>query len=97
MSKEAQQVDDREEERQQRLAELLADNGVAWAEQYTTGSFGCHELLDRTAFVANILEEYVLSHPACIQNKDWFRLAKEAAGALHNLYQEVGEAHLAEK
>jgi len=37
VSKEAQQVDDREEERQQRLAELLADNGVAWAEQYTTG------------------------------------------------------------
>jgi hypothetical protein len=97
VSKEAQRVADREEERQQILDELLADHGVAWAEQYKPGSYGCHELLDRTAFVANILEEYVLTHPSCVQNEDWFKLASEASAALQNLYQQVGQTHLAEK
>ena len=95
-SKEAPRVLDREEERQQLIEELVADQGSEWAERHKPGSFGCHELLDRTALVADILERYVLSHPACAQNKEWFELAEQAASALQALYQRVGEAHLTE-
>ena len=70
------------------------DEGPDWAEQHKPGSFGCHELLDRTALAVDLLERYVLSHRACVQNPDWYRLAEKAADALHELYQQVGEAHL---
>ena len=86
-----------ERERQALIAELVADQGKEWAKQNKPGSFGCHELLDRTAFVADILERYVRTHPACLQNKEWFQLAEQAASALHELYQRVGEAHLADE
>jgi len=95
-SKEAPRVLDREEERQQLIEELVADQGSDWAEQHKPGSFGCHELLDRTALVVDILERYLLRHPACAQNKEWFELAEQAASALHALYQRIGEAHLTE-
>ncbi|KJU83567.1 hypothetical protein MBAV_004236 [Candidatus Magnetobacterium bavaricum] len=64
------------------------------SKQYQPGSFGCHELLDRTAFIANIIEDYLLNHPSCTKNKDWYSLAERAAAALHELYQRIGEEHL---
>jgi hypothetical protein len=86
-----------EQERQQLVAELIADRGPDWAEQYKPGSFGCHELLDRTALVADAVERYVLTHPACVQNQDWFALADQAVAALRELYQRIGQEHLDEK
>lgn len=83
-----------EELRQQRLSELIADHGPGWTEGNRPGSFGCHELLDRTALVAALAEEYLLSHPACIQDPDWFALAEQAVTALGELYQRIGEKHL---
>jgi hypothetical protein len=71
MSKHALKMPDTEQERQQLLNELLADHGPHWAEQYEPGSFGCHELLDRTALAADVVERYVRTHPACIQNQEW--------------------------
>ena len=94
-SEQAPQVFKSEEERQRLIQDLLADEGVESAEHHKPGSFGCHELLDRTALVADLLERYVLTHPACAQNRDWFELAEKAGAALHELYQRVGEAHLA--
>lgn len=82
-----------EKERQQRITELM-DQGSHWVEQNKPGSFGCHELLDRTSLVAALVEQQVLSHPACIQNRDWFALAEQAVSALRDLYQQVGAAHL---
>lgn len=73
---------------------MITDHGPQWAEHYKPGSFGCHELLDRTSLVADIVERYVLSHPACVQNRDWFALADQAVGALREMYQRIGEAHL---
>jgi hypothetical protein len=63
-------------------------------EQYKPGSFGCHELLDRTSLAADFVERYVRSHPACVQDPDWFALAEQAVTALQELYQRVGAAHL---
>ena len=97
MSKPAAQASDTEQERQHLADELLADHGPHWAEQYKPGSFGCHELLDRTSLVADLVEQQVLSHPACVQNPDWFALAERAVSALRELYQQVGAAHLDDK
>lgn len=74
-------------------AEYLADaqDGLAGNEP---GSFGCHELLDRASTLANQIDSQVLSHPACIQNPEWFALAHQAMTALHDLYQAVGAEHL---
>lgn len=97
MSKHVTQALDVEQERQQRDDELLADHGPDWAEQYKPGSFGCHELLDRTSLAADLVEQQVLSHPACVGNREWFALAERAVAALQELYQQVGTAHLDDK
>ena len=86
-----------EQERQQLLDELAADHGPHWAAQYEPGSFGCHELLDRTALAVDIVERYVRTHPACIENQEWFALAEQAVAALQELYQRIGAAHLDDK
>ena len=83
-----------EQERQQLIDAFSADHGPDWAQQAKPGSFGCHELLDRTALVADMLEQYILTHPACVQNKDWYALAEQAVLALRELYQQVGAEHL---
>jgi hypothetical protein len=85
---------DAEQERQQRVSELAAELGPDWAEQYKPGSFGCHELLDRTGLTSDMVEQLLLSHPACIQNAEWFALAEQAAAALRELYQRVGADHM---
>jgi hypothetical protein len=64
------------------------------SEDYKPGSFGCHELLDRTNLVADNLEEWILSHPACVQNAEWYALADRAVTALRELYQRIGAEHL---
>jgi hypothetical protein len=84
-----------EQERRRYIEEMIADHGPDWAEPYQPGSFGCHELLDRTALLAELVERSLLSHPACVQDPDWFALAERAGAALQELYQRVGEKHLA--
>jgi hypothetical protein len=86
-----------ERDRQQRIEEMIAEHGSQWAKPYQPGSFGCHELLDRTSMAADIVEQYVLSHPACAQNQDWFVLADQAVTTLRELYQRIGAAHLDDK
>jgi len=85
---------ERERERQQHIEELIAEHGPQWSELYKPGSFACHELLDRTSMAGDIVEQYVLSHPACAQNQDWYALADQAVAALRELYQRIGEVHL---
>jgi len=83
-----------EQARQERATELNTEQGVEWADAYRPGSFGCHELLDRTALVGDTVEQYVLSHPACAANAEWYALADQAASALRELYQRIGAAHV---
>ena len=97
MGTQANQTSGTEQERQQRINEMKATLGDHWSEQYEPGSFGCHELPDRTSLAGDIVEQYVLSHPACVQNKDWFELAFGTVSALRDLYQQIGAAHLDSK
>jgi hypothetical protein len=83
-----------ETERQDQLKDFLQEEGQQALEQFSPGSHGCHELLDRIAMVNNLLDRFIVSHPACLQNAEWYTLARHAADALHNLYQQVGAAHL---
>ena len=86
--------DEVEQERQRLADELAADCGDDWSSGYRPGSPGCHELLDRTALLAAMLEEHLLAHPACVANPGWYALAEQAATTLRELYQQVGEVHL---
>jgi hypothetical protein len=88
---------DMEQGRQQRLEELHTEHEPQWLDQFRPGSFGCHELLDRTMLAVNFVDEYVRSHPACVQNPEWFALAEQAMSALSELYQRIGAEHLDEK
>ncbi len=83
------------ENERKRQAASLAEDGEGWEKEYRPGSFGCHELLDRTAMLAGLVEEQIQSHPACVANAEWFQLTKRAA-ALRELYQRVGAEHLGE-
>jgi hypothetical protein len=62
-------------------------------EAFKPGTFGCHELLDRTSLVADMIERFVLSHPACAQNPNWYALAEQATACLRDLYQRIGAEH----
>ena len=83
-----------ERDRLCQASDLAADLGEGWADEYRPGSAGCHELLDRTALLSDMLERYLLEHPACVANPGWFLLAERAAAALRELYQQIGGEHL---
>jgi hypothetical protein len=89
------QPGDIEQQRQALAAELAADAGPDWPVGFRPGSPGCHELLDRTALLVDLLERHVQSHPACVVNPAWYARAERAAAALRELYQCVGADHLA--
>jgi hypothetical protein len=83
-----------EQDRLERLADVSGGRDPGWRLRFAPGSFGCHELLDRTSLATNMVDEWVLSHPACLTHPEWFALARTALDALNELYQRVGEAHL---
>lgn len=83
-----------EGDRRELSVELSVENGPEWETPYKPGTFGCHELLDRVAFLSKSLDEFVVEHPACIRNADWYALARQASDALAELYQRVGSEHL---
>jgi hypothetical protein len=64
MSAKATKALEREHDRQELLKEFAAGSGSDGTKQYEPGSYGCHELLDRTNLVGDMAEEYVLNHPA---------------------------------
>jgi hypothetical protein len=90
MGVQAAEPSDAEVDRQRRIAEMTGAHGPGWSDGFQPGSFGCHELLDRTNLLADTLEQYVLSHPACLGNREWYALADRALTALRELYQRVG-------
>jgi hypothetical protein len=80
--------------RERELGCLDVESGDAWRQGHEPGTYGCHELLDRLALVANNLDDWVVSHPACLMNPDWYASAASALDTLWDLYQRVGDAHL---
>jgi hypothetical protein len=95
MNVQSQNPHDVERDRLRLFQELSAVSGEKWTEAYQPGSAGCHELLDRTALVGDMLERHVLAHPACVARPEWYLLAEQAAEALRELCQQVGTGHLA--
>jgi hypothetical protein len=83
-----------EQDRIDRLNGLSDGREPGWRLRFAPGSFGCHELLDRTSLAAQAVDEWILSHPACLSHPQWFALARSALDALNELYHRVGEAHL---
>lgn len=94
MSSDVSDPNEAEARRQELLQEFSSDRGPNDSVDSGPGTFGCHELLDRTALIVRLVEEQIVEHPACFQRPDWFALAHEAAALLHRLYQEVGREHL---
>lgn len=86
--------EDVEKERLQEIVDLSAESGPDWVGDNAPGSFGCHELLDRTAMFADLLEQQIQRHPACLANPNWYLRASQAAAILHDLYQQIGAEHL---
>lgn len=82
-----------ERERLERVEDLSDEDGSDWEQEYVPGTFGCHELLDRTMIAFNMVEEMILSHPACVRDPAWYGLAYRAFKALELLYERVGEVH----
>jgi hypothetical protein len=87
-------LSDAESQRQRALLELETESGRSGLDEFRPGTFGCHELLDRTHQIADLIEKALLTHPACLQNQEWYQLAFEASAAMNELYQRVGAAHL---
>lgn len=83
-----------EDERREIVNDLATEHGPDWGARYAPGTFGCHELLDRLSLVARLLDEAIVSHPACVQKPEWYALARRASDAVNDLYQEVGAEHL---
>jgi hypothetical protein len=87
MNPPADKSSDTEQERQRTVQQMIAEEGPNWSDTFKPGSFGCHEFLDRTSLAAEIVECFVLSHPACAQNPNWYALAEQAVARLRELYQ----------
>jgi hypothetical protein len=83
-----------EQERLRQFNELAAESGDQWPHRFRPGTLGCHELLDRTALLSDLLEQHLIGHPACVANREWYLLAEQAAAALRELYQKIGATHL---
>jgi hypothetical protein len=83
-----------DELRREHIEELNEESEGDWAADNAPGSIGCHELLDRTSMLADSVERFVVSHPACVRDPEWFSLAQQAANSLQELYQRIGAEHL---
>ena len=85
-----------EQDRLRRAAELAAESGEEWAAGYRAGEPGCHELLDRTAVLSDMLERHLL-HPACVATLSGICWRNRRRPRCAELYQQVGELHLGEE
>lgn len=62
-------------------------------DQFAPGSLGCHEALHMASFLSTAVDQELAGHPAIKRNKEWLKLARQAAGTLADLYQKIGAAH----
>ncbi len=93
-SNDAPEDEEVEQDRRAKIAELDAEEGPEWIDRFKPGTFGCHELLDRTLILAEAIEQQLVDHPACLLNPEWYALADRAANALQKLYQKIGAESL---
>lgn len=75
----------------QRLHSLkaLEDATPDCRERWAPGTIGFHELCDRSAVLANQVDELLQEHPATLVDPDLYALAATAVDALANFHQVV--------
>lgn len=61
---------------------------------FEPGSFGCHEVLHMSLYLAEQVEGQLCDHPAIAGKPEWKKLADKAADSLQELYQALGREHL---
>ena len=64
-------------------------------DDYSPGTFGCHEALDRCELLTQLVGD-LGAHPAIRLNPDWEAKVIQAESILADLYQEIGRVHLAD-
>lgn len=94
MNRESGDVRGTEGERLRRIKQQVDEAGPGWSGPFKPGTFGCHELLDRTSMLADQVERLIVDHTSILLDPEWFALAERALTALNDLYQRVGESHL---
>jgi hypothetical protein len=62
---------------------------------FAPGTHGCHEALHVALMFAEIIDEYLVRHPAIKAEPEWAVQAETARRALFALYQAISRAHLA--
>ena len=80
--------DEIEEERLDLLAEYDFNEPID--ERFGPGTFGNHELLDRTYLMESSWRQFVLEHPTCFSDPGLFTQAKEIEARIADFYQAVG-------
>lgn len=56
-------------------------------QRFGDGSFGAHELLDRSNLILEMWESYIKEHPTTIINEEAFELAFEIGEKIADFYQ----------
>lgn len=75
-------------------ADLFAKLAHDDAANFAPGTFGCHEAMHMASVLMLMVDENLVESPAVIMNPEWFALAHKAHGALFDLYQAIGAAHI---
>ncbi len=78
----------------ERLA-ALQEADINDPEKFKPGSYGCHEALHVTSMLTEITSTQLLAHPTILLDSDFYRRANDIHAALFDLYQAIGEKHLA--
>lgn len=53
--------------------------------------FHIHEAMDRTNMIASIWQDFIVDHPAVMDNPKWLKDAKKIARLIGKLYQDIGQ------
>lgn len=64
-------------------------------KNFAPGSFGCHEAMHMAHVLAEMVDERLCQHPAVMLKPEWGELAEQACAALHQLYQDIAQEHMA--
>ena len=79
----------------ERLA-ALQDAGISDRGKFKPGSYGCHEALHVASMLTEITSTQLLAHPTILLDRDFYHRAHSIHAALFDLYQAIGEKHLAD-
>lgn len=88
-------MSDTDEIEAERLASLKSIQPID-PQKFHPGSYGCHEALHAASMLTEFASTQLLAHPAILLDSDFYRRAHDIHAALFDLYQAIGEKHLAD-